>query len=86
MLHGPTLSTRGNLVPWSAPVAQGHPRTVEHRYLPCLGCYETPTMMAKEYVGGGEDTDGDRRRSGSRQEGRAHRGEGARSYHKNTLR
>ena len=45
---GPALSTRGNLVPWSAPVAQGHPRNAEHRYLPYLRCYETPKMMGKE--------------------------------------
>ena len=26
----PALSKRGNLVPWSAPVARVHPRTVDH--------------------------------------------------------
>ena len=35
--------------------------------------------------GGGEDTDGDRRRSGGQQDGQDQRGEGARSDHKNTL-
>ena len=46
--YGPSLSTRGNLVLWSAPVARVKPRTVHHRYLPYLGCYETPKMMAME--------------------------------------
>ena len=35
--------------------------------------------------GGGEDTDGDRRRSGGRQEGQVQRGEGARSDHEKIL-
>ena len=45
---GPALSTRGNLVPWSAPVARVHPRTVKHCYLPYLWCYKTPNMMVVE--------------------------------------
>ena len=58
---GPALSTRGNLACARARGA-GSPRTVEHHYLPGLGCYETLLIMAKEYGEGGEDTDGDRRR------------------------
>ena len=27
---GPALSKRGNLVPWSVPVARVHPRTADH--------------------------------------------------------
>ena len=53
---GTALNTCGNLVPWSAPVARSYPLTVEHHYLPCLGCYETPKMMDMEYGGGGERT------------------------------
>ena len=45
---GPALSTRGNLVPWSGPVARVHPQTVKQCYIPYLGCYETPKMMAME--------------------------------------
>ena len=58
---GPALSTRGNLAHYRDRGA-GSPRTVEHRYFPYLGCYATLMMMAKEYGGGGEDTDRDQRR------------------------
>ena len=44
---GPALSTRGNLARARAHGA-GSPRTVEHRYLPGLGRYETLMMRAKE--------------------------------------
>ena len=47
-LSGPVLSTRCNLVPRSAPVAQVHPQTVEHCYFPYLGYYMTPKTMAME--------------------------------------
>ena len=33
-LFGPARCKRGNLVPWSAPVAWVHPRTAQHYYLP----------------------------------------------------
>ena len=46
-LAGPALSTHGNLARARARVA-GSPRTVEHRYLPGLGRYETLMMRAKE--------------------------------------
>ena len=45
--YGPALSTCGNLALARARGA-GTPRTVEHRYLPGLGCYETLVMMANE--------------------------------------
>ena len=49
VLADPALSTRGNLGPWSAPVARVHPRTVQqHRYLPDLGSYRTLVMRAME--------------------------------------
>ena len=74
------------MVPWTTPVARSHPRTVKHRYLPYLWYYETPKLMVMEYGGGvGEDMDGDRRRSGGRQEGRVQQDEVAQSDHKNTL-
>ena len=44
---GPALSTHGNLARASAR-GMGSPRTVEHRYLPGLGCYETLMMRAKD--------------------------------------
>ena len=46
-VSGPALSTRGNLA-HARDCGAGSPRTVEHRYLPCLGCYATLMMMAKE--------------------------------------
>ena len=60
-LAGPALSRRGNLFHARA-CGAGSPRTVEHRYFPSLGRYETLMMMAKEQRGGVEDTDGDQRR------------------------
>ena len=44
--YGPAVFKRGNLVPWSAPVARVHPRTSQHCYLPYLGHYETPKTMS----------------------------------------
>ena len=43
---GPACCKRGNLVPWSAPVAQVHPRTAQHCYLPYQGT-ATPETMAR---------------------------------------
>ena len=83
-VFGPARSIRGNLMPWSAPVARVHPRITQQCYLPCLGYYGPQRCWPRNREGG-EDTDGDQRRSGIRQEGLAQRGEGARSDHKNTL-
>ena len=45
LLIGPAFSTRGNLARARAR-GGGPPRTVEHRYLPDLGCYRTLVMRA----------------------------------------
>ena len=68
MMIGPALSTRGNLSHARAR-GTGPPWTVEHRYLPDLGRYRTLAMRAKEYGGGGEDTDGDQRQESNRKAG-----------------
>ena len=79
LLSGPAPCKRGNLGPWSAPVAWVHPRTVQqHSRLPFKGLRD-PENMAMESGGGGGHGRGPERlrqppgRPGQAGQGRAER-------------